>query len=104
MTGNQGLDSWRGQMDRWTKRPMVGWLSIQDWIRKKKTKGKKKRKKEKGAVWLPVFHSRKAGSRSYESLGESMRETSPHGWEKDPGSYYLGWIWELGIQHCPAER
>lgn len=46
---------------------MVGWLSIQDWIRKK-NKRKKKRKKEKGAVWLPVFHSRKAGSRSYERV------------------------------------
>lgn len=31
-------------------------------------------------------------------------ESSPHGWEKDPGSYYLGRIWELGIQHCPTER
>lgn len=56
-------------MDRWTKRPLVGWLSIQDWIRKKNKRKKRKRKKGKGSyVWLPVFHSRKAGSRSYERV------------------------------------
>lgn len=98
MTGNQGLDSWRGQMERWTKRPMVARLSIQDWIRKK---NKRKKEKKKGAMcgFLCFIQGR-------QGLGamREFEETSPHGWEKDPGSYYLGRIWELEIQHCPTER
>jgi hypothetical protein len=67
-------------MDRWTKKPEFGWLSIQDWTRK--TKGKeKKKKKKKGAVC--GFLCCAQGCLGLETMRE-FGECSAHGWEKDP--------------------
>lgn len=80
----------------------IGWLVVHSGLdQEEKQKEKEKEKKEKGAMCgFLCFIQGRRGLGAMKEFGES----SPHGWEKDPGSYYLGRIWELGIQHCPTER
>lgn len=78
----------------------IGWLVVHSGLDQEEKQKEKKRKKGKGSYGFLCFIQGRRGLGAMREFGES----SPHGWEKDPGPYYLGRIWELGIQHCPAER
>lgn len=43
----------------------IGWLVVHSGLDQEEKQKEKKKKKRKRELWLPVFHSRKAGSRSY---------------------------------------
>lgn len=78
-----------------------GWLVVHSGLdQEEKQKEKKKEKRKRELCGFLCFIQGRRGLGAMREFGE----ISPHGWEKDPGAYYLGWIWELGIQHCPTER
>lgn len=88
VTGHQGagLLAWEnGQMDQ----EASVWLAVYSGLDQEDNKRKKrKKKKEKGlcVASCVALEERSLGLGSMREFGEC----SAHGWEKDPGSHYVG--------------